>query len=169
MSLRYALLGLLVATPSTGYELTRSFDISLRHSWHASHSQIYPELKKLEEAGLVEVVSEGSRNSRTYAATEQGQQALRTWLVETQPTRKVRDDAALRLFLMTLLDPEDRRVLLERELANVEEHRQMLLGLAAQLDASGKPGRFRPMIDLGLRILPQSTAWLKEQIEATKS
>ena len=43
MSLRYAVLGLLARRPSTGYELTQTFDRSLRTSWHARHSQIYPE------------------------------------------------------------------------------------------------------------------------------
>ena len=56
MSLRHAVLGLLERRPSTGYELTRTFDRSLRASWQARHSQIYPELAKLESAGLVERV-----------------------------------------------------------------------------------------------------------------
>ena len=49
MSLRHAMLGLLTLAPSNGYELTRRFDQSLRNAWHASHSQIYPELAKLEQ------------------------------------------------------------------------------------------------------------------------
>ena len=69
MSLRYAVLGLLARRPSTGYELTQTFDRSLRTSWHARHSQIYPELAKLEAADLVEVVGHGARRSKTYAIT----------------------------------------------------------------------------------------------------
>src|SRR3954447_26647290 len=69
MSLPHAVLGLLTLAPSNGYELTRRFDESLSNAWSASHSQIYPELAKLEQAGLVEVVGEGARGSRTYAAT----------------------------------------------------------------------------------------------------
>jgi DNA-binding PadR family transcriptional regulator len=169
MSLRYALLGLLAYAPATGYELTQSFDVSLRNAWHASHSQIYPELRKLEEAGLVEVVSEGSRNSRSYGATDAGRKALRSWLVDTPPSRKVRDDTALRLFLHSQLEPDDRRVVLERELAYLEERQRMLQGLVDQLDALGTDGKFRSVITLGQRMMPVQHAWLEEQIEKTKA
>ena len=46
MSLRHALLGLLAVQPATGYELAQKFDASLGTAWHASHSQIYPELAR---------------------------------------------------------------------------------------------------------------------------
>ena len=169
MSLRFALLGLTAALPSTGYELTRLFDASLAHAWHASHSQIYPELRKLEEEGLVEVVSEGARGSRTFAATDAGREALRVWLVEGMPSRKVRDEGALRLFLTSLLEPADRKAVLERELAVVEEHVRTLRALAERSDELAKQDRptgFRPMIDLGLRITPVTAEWLRDQIEA---
>ena len=170
MSLRYALLGLTAALPSTGYELTRLFDRSLAYAWHASHSQIYPELSKLEEEGLVEVVNEGPRGSRTFATTDAGRDALRAWLVDVAPNRKVRDETALRLFLTSLLEPADRRVVLERELALVEERARALRELAARSDElvkQDRPPGFRPMIDLGLRTLPVTAAWLRDQIEAT--
>src|SRR4051812_50048874 len=72
MSLPHAVLGLLTLAPSNGYELTRRFDESLSNAWSASHSQIYPELAKLEQAGLVEGGGGGGRGSRTYAATAAG-------------------------------------------------------------------------------------------------
>lgn len=51
MSLRHALLALLDAEPMTGYTLARYFDQSAAYVWHASHSQIYPELRRLESEG----------------------------------------------------------------------------------------------------------------------
>ena len=53
MSLRHALMALLAATPMTGYTLAKQFDQSAAFVWHAPHSQIYPELRHLEEAGLI--------------------------------------------------------------------------------------------------------------------
>lgn len=167
MSLRFAILGLTAAAPSTGYELTGLFDKSLATAWHASHSQIYPELRRLEEEGLVEVVSEGPRNSRTYAATKEGRRALRDWLVDTPPVRKVRDEVALRTFLAMLLEPGDRRTVLERELAVTEERRRVLQAFADEADARPRPPVFRPIVDLGLRVYPVTSAWLRDQIDAT--
>ena len=54
MSLRYALLALLTSEPMTGYDISRRFQSSVGHVWHAHDSQIYPELRKMEAEGLVE-------------------------------------------------------------------------------------------------------------------
>src|SRR3954470_1786570 len=113
VSLRHALLGMLTVRPGTGYELAQRFDSSMSNAWYASHSQIYPELARLQEAGMVEVVGEGARRSRTYAVTEAGREELRTWMLESEPNRSQRNETAVRWFLIALLDPEDRRAVLE--------------------------------------------------------
>ena len=92
--------------PCTGYELTQWFDSSLSNAWHASHSQIYPELAKLEAEGLVEVVGEGARRCKTWAVTDAGREELRRWLIETEPNRAQRNETALRWFLVFRLEPE---------------------------------------------------------------
>jgi len=71
------LLGLLGSGGRTGYELTRDFDVSLANVWAASHSQIYPELAKLEGAGLIRKTEAGPRGSQRYAITPAGNDALR--------------------------------------------------------------------------------------------
>src|SRR5215207_7815489 len=116
MSLRHAILGLLARKPSTGYELAQMFDLSLRTAWHASHSQIYPELNRLGSAGLIEVVERGSRGSKTYALTDEGHDELRRWLVEAEPDRSQRNESAVRLFLGQLLPADDRKQVFERDL-----------------------------------------------------
>ena len=49
----YVILGMLRGRPHTGYEIKALVDGSTRFFWAASYGQIYPELKRLEEAGLV--------------------------------------------------------------------------------------------------------------------
>jgi PadR family transcriptional regulator AphA len=169
MSLRHAVLGLLGQQPGSGYELTQWFDSSLSHAWHASHSQIYPELAKLEAEGLVEVVGEGARRSKTWAVTEAGREELRRWLMETEANRAQRNESALRWFLVFRLEPEQRREVLERELAYVEAEAEQRRQLAARLDAEGKTGGFRPVLELGARVDPAMISWLRDQIEATKA
>ena len=46
MSLSYVLLTSLLEKPSTGIELARRFDRSMGFFWHATHQQIYRELKE---------------------------------------------------------------------------------------------------------------------------
>lgn len=164
MSLRHAVLGLLERRPSTGYELTRTFDTSLRASWHARHSQIYPELATLESAGLVEVVGRGPRRSKTYGITAAGRTELRRWLVEEEPDRSQRSESGLRLFLTPLLDPRDRTAVYERDLAHVEQDLLALEELRRGMAAAAGPEVFAPQVDLGIRINGVLRDWLGEQI-----
>ena len=116
-------------------------------AWHASHSQIYPELARLHEAGMVEVVGEGARNSRTYAVTDAGHDEIRRWLIEGEPNRAQRNETAVRWFLLGLLEPDDRRAAVERELAYAEEYVANLQAIAAQLDALPHKHPFRRTVD----------------------
>jgi PadR family transcriptional regulator, regulatory protein AphA len=169
MSLRHAVLGLLSLQPSTGYELTQRFDRSLSNAWHASHSQIYPELGKLEAEGLVEVVAEGARRSKTWAATDAGRTELRRWMTETEPMRAQRNETALRWFLVFLLEPAERHAVLEREWEHMSREREGRREFTAQLDASGKGGAFRPVLDLAERMETVMVDWLREQADAAAS
>ena len=168
MSLLHAVLGMLATRPGTGYDLTQRFDQSLANAWHAGHSQIYPELARLADAGFVEVVGEGARRSRTYGITPAGREEVRRWLLETEPNRAQRNETALRWFLVFRLEPDERRVVLERELAFVEAAAAERARLAAALDAEGKTGGFRPVLDLAARVDPAMIGLLRDQIEATK-
>jgi PadR family transcriptional regulator AphA len=168
MSLRHAVLGLLATQPSTGYELTNRFDVSLANAWHASHSQIYPELARLEEAGMVEVVGEGARNSRTFGITPAGREELRRWLVETEPNRAQRNETAVRWFLIALLDPADRRAVLERELEHADAYAEMLREVSERIGATGGHP-FAPTVDLGLRTTAVMRDWLREQLAAAEA
>ena len=165
MSLRHAILGLLARKPSTGYELAQMFDLSLRTAWHARHSQIYPELSRLESAGMVEVVERGARGSKTYALTDEGQAELRRWLVEVEPDRSQRNESAVRLFLGQLLPTEDRRQVFERDLAYIEAETIQLEALKHSLEP-GEP--FAAQVELGLRTNAVLAEWLREQA-ATES
>ena len=54
-TLRYAILGLVDRKPTTGYDIAKEFkERELSNFWSARHSQIYPELRKLTEEGLLE-------------------------------------------------------------------------------------------------------------------
>jgi PadR family transcriptional regulator, regulatory protein AphA len=166
MSLRHAVLGLLAVQPATGYELAQRFDASLANAWHASHSQIYPELAKLDAEGMVEVVGEGPRRSRTFAVTDAGRDELRRWMLESEPVRTQRNETAVRWFLLGLLDPADRRAALEREMAFNTAQTERLRGIAEKLDAQPGPQPFRPTVEIGLRFGAVVDGWLREQLDA---
>src|SRR4051794_11885289 len=165
MSLRHAMLGLLAVEPATGYDLTQKFDKSLGNAWHASHSQIYPELGRLEDEGMIEVVAEGPRKSKTYALTGAGHAELRRWLVEVEPSRQQRNESAVRMFLAPrLLDRADARIALERDLRDVLAQRETLEQIAAAIAAAGGDSPFLPAVDLGLRLSPVMGGGIRDQL-----
>jgi len=166
MSLRHAVLGLLAVEPTTGYDLAQKFDRSVGNAWHAGHSQIYPELARMQEAGMVEVVGEGPRRSRTWAVTEHGREELSRWMTETAPNRTQRNETAVRWFLLGLIPAADRRTVLERERAYAAEEIERLEAIAKHLDATPGPHPFRPTVELGLRLNTVMSAWLDEQLGA---
>lgn len=168
MSLRHAVLGLLALEPGTGYELTQRFDRSMSNAWYASHSQIYPELAKLQEAGLVEVVGEGARRSRTYGVTPAGQEELRRWLVEVPPSRAQRNESAVRTFLTPLLDPQDQRIALQRDLDDALAKGALLADTETKMCAMGGHP-FAPAVDLGRRFNVVLEAWLRDQLAALET
>ena len=114
MSLRHALLGVLADEPRTGYGLLKHFEQSIAYAWPASHSQIYPELAWLLDAGLIRQTGSGPRGAKTYETTEAGVEEVRRWL-RTEPERRVRSEAELRSFFLWLLDPADAAAFLEAE------------------------------------------------------
>lgn len=105
----YVILGMVSREPRSGYEIKSLVDNSTRFFWAASYGQIYPELKRLSEAGLVEGVDapRGERKRTVYAITEAGEAALVAWLRQPPRTYEMRDEGLLKLFFAGVLPPEE--------------------------------------------------------------
>ena len=87
-TLGYAILGLIDKQKVTGYDLTKIFNDSVADFWNANQSQIYPELKKLAQAELIqyEVRIQGEvLEKKLYSITEKGKTALKEWMLEEEP------------------------------------------------------------------------------------
>src|SRR6187431_971472 len=76
------IVGMLAARPRSGYEIKQLVDHSTRFFWAASYGQIYPELKRLEEAKLVKGAdaSQGARQRTVYELTAKGRSAAKAWI-----------------------------------------------------------------------------------------
>jgi PadR family transcriptional regulator AphA len=96
----YVILGMLRREPRSGYEIKQAVDGSTRFFWAASYGQIYPELAKLAEAGLVEPEPQqtGGRKRTIYHLTDSGREELRRWLDELPERLELRDEGLLKLF-----------------------------------------------------------------------
>ena len=68
VSLRMAALGLLAQQPGSGYDLLKTFEKSMGNVWPATQSQLYGELNKLADDGLIEVATSGRGAARNTAS-----------------------------------------------------------------------------------------------------
>ncbi len=170
MSLRYAVLGALADSPRTGYALLKHFQQSLAYAWPASHSQIYPELARLLEEGLIEQAATGPRGSKTYALTGMGREEIRQWLRETEPDRRVRSDAALRTFFLWLLEPEEAASQLEREQDYWRGILEEFERIRTEPTGANRKGRtFRIALEGGIRTVEARLEWLESAIAEVRS
>lgn len=173
MSLRMALLGLLVAKgPTNGYALTRTFADSLSHVWSAQHSQVYPELARMADSGLVAVEDEGPRGRKRYSVTDAGREELHHWLTEVEPNRTVRNENALRAFLLPTVGPEDAARLVRAEAAYYRKRTEEISRLRDMLRDPQSTGFGVYAAELGVRLssaIAEWAQWAAEQLEAERA
>jgi PadR family transcriptional regulator AphA len=143
----WAVLGLLGVKPMSGYDIKRAVDRTIRHFWAASYGQIYPELKRLEEAGWIagKDADRGGRSRRVYRITAAGRRQLDGWLHGYETRIEMRDESLLRLFFADALPADEALGLLA---ARREGYRMMLAYLRSLDDGEGADP---PFIDLVYR------------------
>jgi DNA-binding PadR family transcriptional regulator len=149
----------------TGYDIKQLVDQSTRHFWAASYGQIYPELRRLEEQGLISGESDprGGRARTVYELTPAGESALDDWLeLDAQPTFEVRDEGMLKLFFSDV-GSRDRRA---QHLHAMREAHLRTLGQLETLGASkgDMPTGPRLTLELGMAL----HRWIVEWCEAAE-
>jgi DNA-binding PadR family transcriptional regulator len=141
----YALLGLLTfGDELTGYELKQRADNTLRFYWVApAMSQIYSELTRLTNGGLVEPTTSAGegRRTTTYRLTPAGQAALGDWMAQGRVGFPVlKHTVLLRLLIGHIGEPERIRAMLEEYVAELAVAREDLREVRDSLRGADGPG-----------------------------
>lgn len=178
MSLRHMILGLLAINDMSGYDIKRALDTSISFVWTASDSQIYRELRLLEESGAVTSrrVEQTSRPAKNvYTLAPAGRQDLNEWLLSELPTTYINDPFRVRLFFIGLTDPqgqehllESRKKQLEREIERWESRQTTF----AEVSKSRHPKVLTWQLELLSLTLEQDRielAWLTKHLDALHS
>ena len=153
MSLRMAALGLLAQQPGSGYDLLKTFEKSMANVWPATQSQLYGELNKLADAGLIEVTDIGPRGRKEYRITPAGRAELQRWVTNPGEDPPFRDASLLRVFLLGEIKPDQAR----RHMVAVAEHAdsevKRLQALGDSIDWTDGDSLFygRAALEYGLR------------------
>jgi len=126
LALSHAILVCLTERPMSGYDLAKFFDTSIGFFWSATHPQIYRQLKKLQQDGLVtstEKVQTGKPNRFVYSITDAGKDALKAWSREPVAQPLIKDDLLVRLQAIEHIDKDALR---EQIRARLAAHREQL-------------------------------------------
>jgi DNA-binding PadR family transcriptional regulator len=163
-------LGLLSLGPRSGYDIKTVVDRSTRFFWAASYGQIYPELKRLEEEGLVEGEDQpsGGRNRRVYRLTAAGREALHDWLLGSTVTIELRDESLLRLFFADALPHDEALMLLEGRKRGHEEYLEVLRAIQA-LPGGPDPTYVDLVLRWGIDFNEWGASWCEEQLERLRA
>ncbi len=100
MSLRDAVLAALLEAEASGYDLAKSFDASVANFWMATPQQLYRELDRLAEQGLIQsrvVEQERRPNKRMYSLTPAGHEAIHRFTAHAPKPGVIRDELMVKV------------------------------------------------------------------------
>lgn len=162
----YALLGLLVPGPMSGYDLADLVSRSIANFWPIEKSQVYGELGRLEALGYLEateVAQKGAPDKRVYALLDQGEQALDAWLEEPgyQPERR-RNSFLVKVFFGWKMEPQHLEALLDDYRADALAERDRLQAIVDRLASVPSAAFGRATAMFGVRHAQATLEWCDE-------
>jgi PadR family transcriptional regulator, regulatory protein AphA len=160
------ILGMLSVGPKSGYDIKALTDKSTRFFWAASYGQIYPDLKRLADAGLIEGSEEpqGGRRRTVYRITAAGRDAFAKWLASDEMTHELRDEGLLKLFFA---GSRSRKQIASVVRQKRDAHAAALAELRAIEPLASSAERFGPaeVLHYGLAYNEFAIAWCERTLE----
>jgi DNA-binding PadR family transcriptional regulator len=148
----------------SGYQVKRWADASLTFFyWSPAISQVYGELKRLEELGFVAArdVAEEQRTTRVYRITESGRTALTGWLEDAPVEPPVlKHSVLLRLWLGHLSTPDRLRQVAQR-------HREQTEEVLADLTSSERTAEQEPDWEFPAMVLRWGERYYRNELALT--
>jgi DNA-binding PadR family transcriptional regulator len=177
MALRDAILAALLEGESSGYDLAKDFDASVANFWSATPQQLYRELEKMADEGLVAariVPQERRPNKRMFALTEAGRAALHDYTARSPKPTAVRDELLVQVQAVEAGDADavraavrDRQQLAETKLKRYERLRERLLAGRTEAEFLAAAERVGPYLTLarGISFEQENVRWCAFALE----
>lgn len=163
---RYAILGVLLDGPATGYEIKSLMGRSTVYFWRESDSTIYPVLKVLAKEGKVvsEIAYVGKKKKEVFSITEKGREEFNAWLRGATGEETPRNEFLLKLFFVT--NRMEMVRLFQERLEKVKkihtEYKHIEERLEGIADSPRKAIRIKAL-RYGLSLLESEIKWLNKE------
>ena len=163
---RYAILGVLLDGPATGYEIKSLMGRSTVYFWRESDSTIYPVLKVLAKEGKVlpEIAYVGKKKKEVFSITETGQAEFKAWFDGPTGDETPRNEYLLKLFFA--IDRDEVIRLFQERLEKIEkiyeEYKKIEERLESIPDSPRRAIRLKAL-KYGIAHLESEIRWLNEE------
>ena len=177
MSLRDAVLAALLEGESSGYDLAKGFDASVANFWMATPQQLYRELERLAEQGLIQarvVHQERRPNKRMFSLTEAGREAIREFTRTSPKPSVIRDELMVKVQAADAGDAAavrdfitERREWAEAKVHRYERLRHRLLDGRSEAEYLATAQRIGPYLTLmrGISFEEENIRWGERALE----
>jgi DNA-binding PadR family transcriptional regulator len=171
VSLRDAVLAALLEGEASGYDLAKGFDASVANFWMATPQQLYRELDRLAEQGLIQarVVQQDRRpNKRMFSLTEAGYEAIRQFTARTPRPSVIRDELAVKVMAVDAGDAQavrgfmvERLLWAKAKLQRYERVRARMLDGSSEAEYLAQAERVGPYLTLlrGISFEKENIRW----------
>jgi DNA-binding PadR family transcriptional regulator len=171
MSLRHAVMAALLEGEASGYDLAKGFDASVANFWMATPQQLYRELDRMHEAGLVRarvVQQERRPNKRLFSLTEEGRRELLEFTAGPPRPGAIRDEMMVMVQAVDAGDAEGVRAAVQErvewaraKIARFERLRARLLDGRTEEEFLAHAERVGPYLTLmrGLAFEQENERW----------
>ena len=168
---RFAILGILLSGPKSGYEIAKFCREILNSFWSESYGQIYPTLKTLVSEGLVtkKDVPNSNRKKAIYSVTTKGRKAVAAWAAEPAAPQSIRNELLLKLFFGSELPLEISQQQLRQALVTQQFSLEHLKAIEHEIESSEDLNERQKMhatmtVRLGIHVTKARIAWAKESL-----
>lgn len=129
--MEYLILGLLILSPMTGYELQQFIRKNLALICSHSAGSVQTALSKLEKQGKVAASEtlEGMRRKKTFSITNAGRSAFSAWAAQPMQAEKVKNMELAHLFFAGLAKPQERLAAIGDYIRQMEDTKAVLCAI----------------------------------------
>lgn len=170
MDVQSVLLGFLMKSSMTGYDLRKVFSMSFSFFSGLSYGSIYPSLKKLESRGFISKqveIQDGLPNRKIYTITEAGKKAFLDTMKSPFVPEQPRNSFLMRLFFFVYLSPEEREAIARAQLDSVERLQKELDSVRPEIETRADSFQYQ-CFQIGLRYFENMAKDLGRVIEALR-
>ncbi len=172
LSPEYVLLGFLAQSPSHGYELHQRLTDQFGSIWHASQSQTYNILKRLESQGYILSTSVEQKklpSRQLLRMSAAGTKRFEDWLAQpTKPSvHAIRVEFITRLYFTQLYHPERTEDLVDAQSKRIQAGLSQLTEQLEQLPDERNVNRLA--LELRVELLSSVARWLEHVRLAVKA